>query len=121
MQPLTMPLVPPLSTVNTGDFVEHLPGIAVPSAFYSLSTRAWQLAAGGMLAAGTEPLPIGINVPIQVPFGHFNFGGDRDSMFGALKMRGQDGLRFFTRVKEVTSRWPDPSLRGVNLGFPRNT
>ncbi len=62
---------------------------------------------------------IGINVPIPVPYGHFSFGGDRDSMFGALKMRGQDGVRFFTKVKEVTSRWPDPSLRGVNLGFPR--
>ncbi len=64
---------------------------------------------------------IGINVPIPVPYGHFSFGGDRDSAFGALKMRGQDGVRFFTKLKEVTSRWPDPSLRGLNLGFPRTT
>lgn len=63
---------------------------------------------------------IGINVPIPVPVGFFSFGGWRDSAFGDLKMRGPDGVRFWTKEKEVTSRWPDPSLRGVNLGFPRN-
>jgi len=64
---------------------------------------------------------VGVNVPIPVPVGYFPFGGWRQSMFGDTDMKGAEGVHFFTRVKTVTSRWPDPSLRGVNLGFPQNT
>jgi malonate-semialdehyde dehydrogenase (acetylating)/methylmalonate-semialdehyde dehydrogenase len=64
---------------------------------------------------------VGVNVPIPVPVGYYPFGGWRKSMFGDLDMKGSDGVRFYTRAKTVTSRWPAPGLRGVNLGFPQNT
>jgi malonate-semialdehyde dehydrogenase (acetylating) / methylmalonate-semialdehyde dehydrogenase len=64
---------------------------------------------------------VGINVPIPVPVGYYPFGGWRQSMFGDTEMKGAEGVRFYTRAKTVTSRWPEPGLRGVNLGFPQNT
>jgi malonate-semialdehyde dehydrogenase (acetylating) / methylmalonate-semialdehyde dehydrogenase len=61
---------------------------------------------------------VGVNVPIPVPMAYHSFGGWKDSLFGDLHMHGPDGVRFYTRGKVVTSRWPDPSHAGVNLGFP---
>ncbi len=63
---------------------------------------------------------IGINVPIPVPVGYHSFGGWDDSLFGDTTMYGPEGVRFFTRPKVITSRWPDPSTSTVNLGFPTN-
>jgi malonate-semialdehyde dehydrogenase (acetylating)/methylmalonate-semialdehyde dehydrogenase len=63
---------------------------------------------------------VGINVPIPVPMSYYSFGGWKSSLFGDAHMYGMEGVRFFTRAKVVTSRWPDPSHRGVNLGFPQN-
>jgi malonate-semialdehyde dehydrogenase (acetylating)/methylmalonate-semialdehyde dehydrogenase len=64
---------------------------------------------------------VGINVPIPVPMSYYSFGGWKASLFGDLHMYGMDGVRFYTRTKVVTSRWPDPRHRGVNLGFPQNS
>jgi malonate-semialdehyde dehydrogenase (acetylating)/methylmalonate-semialdehyde dehydrogenase len=61
---------------------------------------------------------VGINVPIPVPMAYHSFGGWKDSLFGDLHVHGPDGVRFYTRGKVVTRRWPDPSHRGVDLGFP---
>ncbi|MEO6866728.1 MAG: CoA-acylating methylmalonate-semialdehyde dehydrogenase, partial [Gaiellales bacterium] len=63
---------------------------------------------------------VGINVPIPVPMAYYSFGGWKASLFGDTHMHGMDGVRFFTRTKAVTGRWPDPSHGGVNLGFPTN-
>ena len=60
---------------------------------------------------------VGINVPIPVPVGYYSFGGWKASLFGDLHIYGEDGFRFYTRGKVVTSRWHD-SNAGVNLGFP---
>ncbi|TNC19962.1 CoA-acylating methylmalonate-semialdehyde dehydrogenase [Amycolatopsis alkalitolerans] len=64
---------------------------------------------------------VGLNVPIPVPVGYYSFGGWKDSLFGDSHAYGPEGFHFFTRTKVVTSRWPDPSHGGVNLGFPRNS
>ena len=64
---------------------------------------------------------VGVNVPIPVPVGHHSFGGWKDSLFGAVTMYGPEGVRFFTRAKVLTSRWPDPATSTVDLGFPTNT
>ncbi|MDQ4008447.1 MAG: CoA-acylating methylmalonate-semialdehyde dehydrogenase [Actinomycetota bacterium] len=68
---------------------------------------------------------VGVNVPIPVPVSYFSFGGWKASLFGDAHAYGPDGVRFFTRTKAVTSRWPDPADRqahgGVNLGFPQNS
>ncbi|GGQ21078.1 CoA-acylating methylmalonate-semialdehyde dehydrogenase [Streptomyces roseolilacinus] len=65
---------------------------------------------------------VGVNVPIPVPVGYHSFGGWKDSLFGDHHVYGDDGVRFYTRGKVVTTRWPDPSEApdGVDLGFPRN-
>ncbi|MCF8547771.1 MAG: CoA-acylating methylmalonate-semialdehyde dehydrogenase [Pontimonas sp.] len=63
---------------------------------------------------------IGINVPIPVPVAYFSFGGWKHSLFGDSRAHGEEGFRFFTRTKVVTSRWLDPSHGGLNLGFPQN-
>ncbi|HEY6058346.1 MAG TPA: CoA-acylating methylmalonate-semialdehyde dehydrogenase [Candidatus Limnocylindrales bacterium] len=64
---------------------------------------------------------VGINVPIPVPVGYLSFGGSKLSAFGDLKMRGEDSIRFFSRTKEVTVRWPEPGRRpALSLVFPSN-
>ncbi len=62
---------------------------------------------------------VGINVPIPVPVAYYSFGGWNNSLFGDLHMYGPDGIRFYTRTKVVTSRWPDPATSRVDLGFPQ--
>jgi malonate-semialdehyde dehydrogenase (acetylating) / methylmalonate-semialdehyde dehydrogenase len=65
---------------------------------------------------------IGVNVPIPVPAGYLSFSGAKESAMGDLPMRGADGLRFFTRQKEVTVRWPEPGKRpALSLVFPSNS
>jgi malonate-semialdehyde dehydrogenase (acetylating)/methylmalonate-semialdehyde dehydrogenase len=64
---------------------------------------------------------IGINVPIPVPAGYLSFGGTRSSVFADVQMRGEDSIRFFTKQKEVTVRWPKPGKQGsLSLVFPGN-
>ena len=63
---------------------------------------------------------IGINVPIPVPVAYFSFGGWKHSLFGDSRAHGEEGFRFFTQTKVVTSRWLDTSHGGLNLGFPQN-
>jgi malonate-semialdehyde dehydrogenase (acetylating)/methylmalonate-semialdehyde dehydrogenase len=62
---------------------------------------------------------IGINVPIPVPVAYYSFGGWKNSLFGDAHMYGPEGIRFYTRGKVVTQRWPDPAKSTVDLGFPR--
>jgi malonate-semialdehyde dehydrogenase (acetylating)/methylmalonate-semialdehyde dehydrogenase len=61
---------------------------------------------------------VGVNVPIPVPVGYHSFGGWKESLFGDHHIYGNDGIHFYTRGKVVTTRWPDPTERGINLGFP---
>ncbi len=62
---------------------------------------------------------VGINVAIPVPVGFFSFGGWKSSLFGDSAMYGPEGIRFYTRPKVVTTRWPDPATSEIDLGFPR--
>ena len=64
---------------------------------------------------------VGINVPIPVPVGYHSFGGWDDSLFGDIAMYGPEGMRFYTKQKVITSRWPDPTSSQIDLGFPQNT
>lgn len=61
---------------------------------------------------------VGVNVPVPVPMAYYSFGGWKSSLFGDTHAHGTEGVHFFTRGKVVTSRWLDPSHRGINLGFP---
>ncbi len=53
---------------------------------------------------------IGINVPIPVPVAYHSFGGWKRSAFGDMNQYGEDGVRFYTKVKTVTQRWPDGDI-----------
>ena len=50
---------------------------------------------------------VGVNVPIPVPLAFYSFGGWKHSAFGDQNQHGMDGVRFFTKLKTVTSRWPE--------------
>jgi malonate-semialdehyde dehydrogenase (acetylating)/methylmalonate-semialdehyde dehydrogenase len=60
---------------------------------------------------------VGINVPIPVPMAFHSFGGWKRSLFGPLHMHGPDGVRFYTRLKTVTARWPEDS-KGAEFTMP---
>jgi malonate-semialdehyde dehydrogenase (acetylating) / methylmalonate-semialdehyde dehydrogenase len=65
---------------------------------------------------------IGINVPIPVPMAYYSFGGWKASLFGDHHVHGAEGVRFYTRAKAVTSRWPEGLQQsegdGSHLNFP---
>ena len=50
---------------------------------------------------------IGVNVPVPVPMAYHSFGGWKNSLFGEHHVHGPDGVRFYTRAKVVTQRWPE--------------
>jgi malonate-semialdehyde dehydrogenase (acetylating)/methylmalonate-semialdehyde dehydrogenase len=60
---------------------------------------------------------VGVNVPIPVPMAFFSFGGWKGSLFGDLHVHGPDGVRFYTRTKVITTRWP-AHQDGVSLTMP---
>ena len=60
---------------------------------------------------------VGINVPIPVPMAFFSFGGWKDSLFGDLHVHGIEGVKFYTRTKVITKRWPD-APEAVSLTMP---
>ncbi|MCC3765791.1 CoA-acylating methylmalonate-semialdehyde dehydrogenase [Glycomyces sp. TRM65418] len=65
---------------------------------------------------------IGVNVPIPVPTAHYSFGGWKDSLFGSSHIHGHEGVRFYTRAKVVTSRWPrHTESQAAQLNFPTSS
>ena len=62
---------------------------------------------------------VGINVPLPVPVAYHSFGGWKNSLFGDLHAYGPDAVRFYTRRKTITQRWPSAGVReGVQFAFP---
>ena len=61
---------------------------------------------------------VGINVPIPVPMAFHSFGGWKRSLFGDHSVHGPEGVRFYTRLKTVTSRWPTGIRTGVDTSMP---
>jgi malonate-semialdehyde dehydrogenase (acetylating)/methylmalonate-semialdehyde dehydrogenase len=61
---------------------------------------------------------VGINVPIPVPAAQHSFGGWKRSMFGDQDVYGPEGMRFYTRLKTVTSRWPTGIRAGAEFTMP---
>ena len=56
---------------------------------------------------------VGINVPIPVPVAYYSFGGWKRSAFGDTNQHGMEGVRFYTKVKTVTARWPDETVESA--------
>ncbi|ADW67328.1 CoA-acylating methylmalonate-semialdehyde dehydrogenase [Granulicella tundricola] len=61
---------------------------------------------------------VGINVPIPVPMAFHSFGGWKRSLFGDHSVYGPEGVRFYTRIKTITSRWPTGIRAGVDTTMP---
>ncbi|MFB9268040.1 CoA-acylating methylmalonate-semialdehyde dehydrogenase [Bradyrhizobium erythrophlei] len=61
---------------------------------------------------------VGVNVPIPVPMAFHSFGGWKASLFGDHHMHGPEGVRFYSRLKTVTSRWPTSIMEGNEFVMP---
>jgi malonate-semialdehyde dehydrogenase (acetylating)/methylmalonate-semialdehyde dehydrogenase len=61
---------------------------------------------------------VGINVPIPVPVAFYSFGGWKGSLFGDLHVHGVEGVKFYTRTKAVTTRWPHQDTPAPGLNMP---
>jgi malonate-semialdehyde dehydrogenase (acetylating)/methylmalonate-semialdehyde dehydrogenase len=61
---------------------------------------------------------VGINVPIPVPVAYHSFGGWKRSLFGDHAIYGPEGVRFYTRLKTITTRWPAGIRKGAEFNFP---
>ena len=76
---------------------------------------------GGTARAFSDAINIGmvgINVPLPVPAAYHSFGGWKRSLFGDLSIYGPDGIRFYTRRKTLTQRWPEQPLANAEFSFP---
>ena len=63
---------------------------------------------------------VGVNVPIPVPMAFHSFGGWKASLYGDHAMHGMEGVRFYTKLKTVTSRWPESIKSGPEFVLPTN-
>jgi malonate-semialdehyde dehydrogenase (acetylating)/methylmalonate-semialdehyde dehydrogenase len=63
---------------------------------------------------------VGVNVPIPVPMAFHSFGGWKRSLFGDHHVHGPEGVRFYTRMKAVTQRWPETITQGPSFTMPVN-
>ncbi|MGE4480224.1 CoA-acylating methylmalonate-semialdehyde dehydrogenase [Acidocella sp.] len=61
---------------------------------------------------------VGVNVPIPVPMAFHSFGGWKRSIFGDHAIHGREGVRFYTRIKTITSRWPTGIRKGAEFAMP---
>ncbi|WP_126173071.1 CoA-acylating methylmalonate-semialdehyde dehydrogenase [Altericroceibacterium xinjiangense] len=105
---------PVLQIVRAKDFEE---AVALPSKHQygngvAIFTRNGH--AAREFAARVNVGMVGINVPIPVPVAYHSFGGWKRSAFGDTNQHGMEGVRFWTKVKTVTQRWPDGSVTGEN-------
>ena len=109
---------PVLQIVRAESFDEAL---ALPSAHpygngVAIFTRNGRAARD--FAARVNVGMVGINVPIPVPVAYHTFGGWKRSAFGDANQHGMEGVRFWTKIKTVTARWPDTDLEsGGNSAF----
>ena len=109
---------PVLSVVRAKDYSEAL---ALPSDHdygngVAIFTRDGDAARD--FAAKVEVGMVGINVPIPVPIAYYTFGGWKKSGFGDLNQHGPDSIRFYTKTKTVTSRWPSGVKEGAEFSIP---
>jgi malonate-semialdehyde dehydrogenase (acetylating)/methylmalonate-semialdehyde dehydrogenase len=61
---------------------------------------------------------VGINVPIPVPVAFYSFGGWKSSLFGDLHVHGTEAVKFYTRTKVVTTRWPHQDTPAPGFDMP---
>ncbi len=109
---------PVLSVARAKDFEDAL---AMPSSHQygngvAIYTRDGD--AAREFASRVQVGMVGINVPIPVPLAYHSFGGWKRSAFGDANQHGTEGVRFFTQIKTVTSRWPTGPRAGADFVIP---
>ena len=67
--------------------------------------------------ARTRTGMVGVNVPIPVPVAYYSFGGWKRSLFGDHSIHGMEGVRFYTKLKTITARWPSGIKEGAVFKF----
>ncbi|ODR98215.1 methylmalonate-semialdehyde dehydrogenase [Methyloceanibacter superfactus] len=109
---------PVLSVVRAGGYEEaaHLVNSHEFGNGTAIFTRDGDVARA--FADQIEAGMVGINVPIPVPVAYHSFGGWKRSLFGDLAVYGPEGVRFYTRLKTVTARWPTGIRGGAQFDFP---
>lgn len=109
---------PVLSVVRAADYEEalRLPSEHVYGNGVAIFTRDGDTARDFTRRVNTGM--VGVNVPIPVPVAHHTFGGWKRSGFGDLNQHGPDAIRFYTRTKTVTSRWPSGLREGASFTIP---
>ncbi|MEG9489549.1 CoA-acylating methylmalonate-semialdehyde dehydrogenase [Mannheimia indoligenes] len=110
---------PVLSVVRVKDYAE---GIAIINSHQYGNGSAIFTADGDSARQFTQDVQagmVGVNIPIPVPMAFHCFGGWKASIFGPLNVYGTDGVRFYTRMKTITTRWPDSTVRSqAAFNFP---
>jgi malonate-semialdehyde dehydrogenase (acetylating)/methylmalonate-semialdehyde dehydrogenase len=109
---------PVLSVVRTGGY-EEAADLVNSNAYgngAAIFTRDGDTARA--FAASIEIGMVGINVAIPVPVAYHSFGGWKRSLFGDHSVYGPEGVRFYTRLKTVTARWPTGIRGGAEFHFP---
>jgi malonate-semialdehyde dehydrogenase (acetylating)/methylmalonate-semialdehyde dehydrogenase len=109
---------PVLSVVRAGTYEEalRLPSENEYGNGVAIFTRDGDAARD--FATRVEVGMVGINVPIPVPIAYYTFGGWKRSGFGDLNQHGTDAIRFYTRTKTVTARWPSGVKEGAEFVIP---
>jgi malonate-semialdehyde dehydrogenase (acetylating)/methylmalonate-semialdehyde dehydrogenase len=69
-------------------------------------------------STGVKAGMVGVNVPIPVPMAFHSFGGWKRSLFGDHYVHGPEGVRFYTRLKTITARWPKGIREGADFKMP---
>jgi malonate-semialdehyde dehydrogenase (acetylating)/methylmalonate-semialdehyde dehydrogenase len=112
---------PVLSVVRAGDYEEalRLPSEHEYGNGVAIFTRDGDAARD--FANRVQVGMVGVNVPIPVPVAYHSFGGWKRSGFGDLNQHGPDSIRFYTRTKTVTSRWPGGVRDGASFIIPTMT
>lgn len=62
---------------------------------------------------------VGVNVPIPTPVAYYSFGGWKASLIGDTHIHGPEGVKFYTRLKAITSRWPSERTYAATMSFQR--
>jgi malonate-semialdehyde dehydrogenase (acetylating) / methylmalonate-semialdehyde dehydrogenase len=109
---------PVLSVVRAKDYAEalRLPSEHAYGNGVAIYTRDGDAARD--FASKVNVGMVGVNVPIPVPLAYHTFGGWKKSGFGDLNQHGPDSIRFYTRTKTVTSRWPSGIKEGAEYVIP---
>jgi malonate-semialdehyde dehydrogenase (acetylating)/methylmalonate-semialdehyde dehydrogenase len=109
---------PVLSVVRVADYAAALRLVNTHELANGTAVFTQSGAIARAFAREVEVGMVGINVPIPVPMAFHSFGGWRRSLFGDHHIYGNEGVRFYTRLKTVTERWPENAAVRADFSIP---